>query len=263
MDATVLGVVAHRTIHEQVYQAMYQAILQGKLEPGARLNETALSAAFGVSRGPIREAIRRLESEGLLLTRAHRDTHVISLSGPDVVELYSVRAVLEGYAAVSALPALRAEHLPVMQRELDDLDRAARAQDWDRVAVLDAEWHSHITAAAANRRLTALWRNSNGPLRVLFARLAGKVYRPEQVWQRHQALYEVLRTGEPWAIEDAIREHYLASAHRLAARLDEGSGQPERSRKEDSKRQHTDLTLLKPASGPDGEIDHQDSASHE
>lgn len=232
MDSTVIGVVAHRTIHEQVYEAMYQAILQGKLEPGARLNETALSTAFGVSRGPVREAIRRLESEGLLLTRAHRDTHVISLSGPDVIELYSVRAVLEGYAAVSALPTLRARYLAVMQRELDDMDRAARAADWDSVAVLDAQWHSHITAAAANKRLIGLWKNSNGPLRVLFARLAGTVYRPEQVLERHTALYEVLRTGEPWAIEDAIRTHYLTSAHHLAARMDQGSYEPERSRKE-------------------------------
>jgi DNA-binding GntR family transcriptional regulator len=205
LGSTALGIVAHRTIHDQVYQAMYEAILQGRLEPGSRLIEADLSVAFGVSRGPVREAIRRLESEGLLLTRAHRDTHVISLTGPDVIELYSVRAVLEGFAAVSALSTLRAEYLSVMARELHDLDRAAMAQDWDRVAVLDAQWHGHITNAAANKRLTALWTNSNGPLRVLFARRAGAVYQPEQVLQRHAALHEILSTGEPCAIEHAIR----------------------------------------------------------
>src|SRR6185312_15084547 len=116
--STMFDVVAHRTIHDQVYQALYQAILQGRLEPGTRLIETDLGVALGVSRGPVREAIRRLESEGLVLTRAHRDTHVISLTGIDVIELYSVRAVLEGFAAVSALPALRAEYLPAMERQL-------------------------------------------------------------------------------------------------------------------------------------------------
>lgn len=108
-----------------------------------------------MSRAPVREAIRRLESEGLLLIRAHRDKHVISLAGPDVIELYSVRAVFEEFAAVSALTTLRAEHLSLMENELDNLNRAALAQDWDRVAVLDAEWHGHITAAG-NRRLTVL-----------------------------------------------------------------------------------------------------------
>ncbi len=232
LDSPALGMVAHRTIHDQVYQAMYQAILQGRLEPGSRLIEADLSVAFGVSRGPVREAIRRLESEGLLLTRAHRDTHVISLTGPDVIELYSVRAVLEGFAAVSALPTLRTDYLWIMERELQDLDRAATAQDWDRVAVLDAQWHSHITTAAANKRLTALWTNSNGPLRVLFARRAGVVYRPDQVRERHAALLEVLRTGEPGAIEQAIREHYLSSAYHLAAHVDQDSDHPERSGKE-------------------------------
>jgi DNA-binding GntR family transcriptional regulator len=232
LGSTALGIVAHRTIHDQVYQAMYEAILQGRLEPGSRLIEADLSVTFGVSRGPVREAIRRLESEGLLLTRAHRDTHVISLTGPDVIELYSVRAVLEGFAAVSALSILRSGYLPVMERELQDLDRAAMAQDWDRVAVLDAQWHSHITTAAANKRLTALWTNSNGPLRVLFARRAGAVYRPEQMLERHAVLHEILRTGEPEAIEYAIREHYLSSAHHLAAHVDQDSDHPKRSGKE-------------------------------
>jgi len=143
-----------------------------------------------------------------------------------------VRAVLEGYAAVSALPTLRAAYLAMMERELADLDRAAMAQDWDRVAVLDAQWHSHITTAAANKRLTALWTNSNGPLRVLFARRAGAVYRPEQVLERHRALHEILRTGEPGPIEYAIRDHYLSSAYQLAAHVDQDSDRPERSGKE-------------------------------
>jgi DNA-binding GntR family transcriptional regulator len=157
---------------------------------------------------------------------------VISLTGPDVVELYSVRAVLEGFAAVSALATLRTEHLPAMERELDELYRAAVAGEWDAVAVVDARWHGHITAAAAITRLTVLWRNSNGPLRVLFARTAGAVYSPEHILRRHAELMETLRTGEPDAIEHAIRDHYLSSALAFAARLDrpdsprnqEGSG---------------------------------------
>ena len=95
----LLGVIAHRTIHDQVYQVLYDAILEG-----------------------------RLESEGLLVRRAQRDTHVVSLNGADVIELYSVRAVLEGYAAVSALATLRAYHLAPMERELEvwDIEHAIR-----------------------------------------------------------------------------------------------------------------------------------------
>ncbi|HEY8286898.1 MAG TPA: GntR family transcriptional regulator [Chloroflexota bacterium] len=214
---SMFDALTYRTIHDQVYQTLYEAILQGRLEPGARLVEAELGLALGVSRGPIREAIRRLESEGLVLTRAHRDTHVISLTALDVIELYSVRAVLEGFAAVSALAVLRSDHLSAMELQLEDLDRAALARDWDRVAVLDAQWHSHITTAAGNKRLITIWTHSNGPLRVLFARAAGAIYRPEQMRERHANLLEILRTEEPVTIEHAIREHYLSSAHLLAA----------------------------------------------
>jgi len=137
-----LTALASRTLHDQVYHALYHAILEGDLEPGSRIIEAEISAALGISRGPVREAIRRLEAEGLLVTRAYRGTHIVRLSGHDVVELYSVRVALEGFAAVSGLDVLRAEHLEVMEEQLDGLDRAARAPDWDRVAVLDADWHS-------------------------------------------------------------------------------------------------------------------------
>ena len=124
-----LTALASRTLHDQVYHALYHAILEGDLEPGSRIIEAEISAALGISRGPVREAIRRLESEGLLVTRAYRGTHIIRLSGHDVVELYSVRAALEGFAAVSGLDVLRAEHLEVMEEQLDGLDQAARAPD--------------------------------------------------------------------------------------------------------------------------------------
>jgi DNA-binding FadR family transcriptional regulator len=104
--------------------------------------------------------------------------------------------------------------------------------------VADARWHGHITAAAANKRLTVLWRHSNGPLRVLFSRTAGAVYSPEHVLQRHAALLETLRTGEPGAIEHAIREHYLSSAFAFAARLDQQDSQPTKSGKERKKLAH-------------------------
>lgn len=206
-----------RTLSSRAYHALHQAIYEGQLAPGSRLIEEEVSAALGISRGPVREAIRRLESEGLLVTRSHRDTHVVNLSATDVAELYAVRAALEGFAASSGLETLRADHLDAMEDELTGLDRASRAHDWDRVAVLDLEWHRHITASARNARLSAIWTMSNGPLRVIFARVAGSIYRPEDVVERHAALLAILRTARPAAIEQAIRDHYRTTTGRFAS----------------------------------------------
>lgn len=215
-----LTALRSRTLRDQAYHTLHAAISEGQLEPGSRLVEAAISAALGISRGPVREAIRQLESEGLVVTRSHRDTHVVNLSSADVAELYAVRAALEGFAAVSGLDVLRARHLDAMERELVALDRAAQARDWDRVAVLDLDWHRHIPLAAENGRLTALWTMSNGPLRVIFARVAGVIYHPDEVRARHAELLEVLRSAEPTTIEQEIRHHYRTTTTRFADLLD-------------------------------------------
>jgi len=215
-----LGVVQLRTLREHAYDALLHAIFDGRLAPGDRLVEAEVSAALGFSRGPVREAMRRLEAEGLLVTRSHRDTHVVTITGVDIRELYAVRAALEGFAAVQGLSVLRADHLEVMEEELDVLNQAAQERDWDRVAVLDAQWHQHITQAAHNTRLMTSWTTSNGPLRMIFARAARIVYQPADVRQRHAALLDVLRTQEGGVIEQAIRDHYHATAQHFAAIVD-------------------------------------------
>jgi len=225
----ILPLLQARTLRDQAYRALHQAISTGELAPGSRLIEAEISAALGISRGPVREAIRQLESEGLLVTRSHRDTHVVNLSGTDVAELYAVRAALEGFAAVSGLETLRADHLGAMEQELTGLDQAAQEQDWDRVAVLDLDWHRHIIMAANNSRLTALWTMSNGPLRVIFARVAHAIYHPDEVQARHAALLAILRTAEPAIIEQEIRNHYRTTTSRFATLLDQDIGSTLRS----------------------------------
>ena len=217
-----LEVVQFRTLRDHAYDALLHAIFDGRLAPGSRLVEAEISAALGFSRGPVREAIRRLEAEGLLVTRSHRDTHVVTITGVDIRELYAVRAALEGFAAVEGLNALRTDHLGMMDEELNDLDQAARERDWDHVAVLDARWHQHIAQAARNTRLLTAWTTSNGPLRLIFARAARIVYEPTDVRRRHLALLDVLRTQEGPVIEHAIRDHYLSTARRFAAIVDSG-----------------------------------------
>ncbi len=212
-----------RTLRDHAYDALLQAIFDGRLAPGDRLVEAEVSAALGSSRGPVREAMRRLEAEGLLVTRSHRDTHVVTITGTDIRELYAVRAALEGFAAVEGLTVLRTDHLALMDEELDALDQAAHERDWDRVAVLDAHWHQHMTQAAHNTRLMAAWTTSNGPLRMIFARAARVVYQPGGVRQRHAALLHVLRTQEGAVIEQAIRDHYQATAQHFAALVDSPS----------------------------------------
>lgn len=216
-----LPTVQRNTLQDHAYRALQEAILDGRLTPGERLVEIDLSLSLGISRGPLREAMRQLESEGLIVRHSHQGTHVVRPTGRDILELYGVRAALEGFAATQGIETLRATGIPRLRDELPALARAGQERDWDRVAVLDTAWHKHIVEASRNQHLERVWRTANGPLRVLYAQLAARVYEPEQVLTRHLEVLEVLATGTPERIEAVLRAHYLDTARHFAHCVDD------------------------------------------
>lgn len=220
----ILQAVRGQSLGDQAYEALSNAVVRGDLAPGTRLVETEISTWLGISRGPLREAMRRLESEGLVVTLPRRGTYVIDPDGQDVRELYSVRAALEGFAVASALPKIRERVLDRLEDEVLAISEAAEARDWMRVAVLDSEWHEPLVEAAGNGRLVTIWRTVNGPLLALFAQSAGEVYAPSDVRARHEALLGALRDGDATSAEQAVRHHYMGTADSFAQRADASHG---------------------------------------
>lgn len=216
----ILQAVRGQSLGEQAYEALAHAVLRGRLAPGTRLVEAEISTWLGISRGPLREAIRRLESEGLVVTLPRRGTYVIDPDGQDVRELYSVRAALEGYAVAGSLDRIRSTVLDQLEAGVAAIHEAAEARDWMRVAILDSEWHEPLVETAGNRRLVTIWHTVNGPLLALFAQSAGDVYDPSDVRDRHQSLLRALREGDEASAERAVRHHYMDTAESFAQRTD-------------------------------------------
>src|SRR3954454_9993087 len=117
--------VENLTLWQRVYDHLRAEILSGRLEPAAELAEVALSEQLGVSRGPLREAIGRLASEGLVTVRPRRGAVVRSLSKEEFVELYQVREALEMVAVRLAVPRLTAEGIDGLQALIDAMARHA------------------------------------------------------------------------------------------------------------------------------------------
>src|ERR671935_2862006 len=105
----------NRTLWQRVHERLREQIFSGELEPGAELAEVALSEQLGVSRGPVREALGRLASEGLVTVRPRRGAVVRSLSAEEFLEAYQVREALEVMAVRLAMPKLTAEHVSALQ----------------------------------------------------------------------------------------------------------------------------------------------------
>lgn len=149
---------------ERVYRALRRSIVEGVEAPGARLVEQRLATRFECSRTPVREAVRRLESEGLVVVEPNRGAHVRPLSEDEIADLYEVRARLEAYAA--ELAAVRAE--PGERRGLraaaEAFDEAAervidRRDDVELVRRLDdanGAFHRSVLTMSRNRRVQTL-----------------------------------------------------------------------------------------------------------
>lgn len=161
-----LGPLPYQNVSEGVLSLLRQSILTGAFRPGDRIVEARVARDLGTSRGPIREALRRLEDEGLVVTIPRRGTFVATLSRQDVEEIYSLREVAEALSvrlATERMTPAAAEQLRRLTDELGALgDQAGSAE----VIQADLAFHEAICRTAAHGRLLDLWLSMARQLRI-------------------------------------------------------------------------------------------------
>ena len=194
--------VENLTLWQRVYDHLRAEILAGRLEPGTELAEVALAEQLGVSRGPLREAIGRLATEGLVTVRPRRGAVVTPLSKEEFLELYQVREALERIAVKLAVPRLQPDDVAALQALIDEM--AARAERNDVAAFFEAN-------AAFHQRLVLL--GGNQTLGIVAEMLNEIVAR---------AVTAVSRTDGLGSI--AVRRRGIRSQQRLLDLLEEGDG---------------------------------------
>ena len=173
-------------LREVVFQTLRGAIIRGELKPGDRLLEMQLSETLGVSRTPIREAIRQLELEGLVVMEPRKGAQVASITEKDLTEVLEVRRVLESLAAELACRKRTDEDIAAL-RELDaQMNQEENCSDIQKLATLDERFHDLIYRATMNRRLCQIINQ----------------LREQMYWYR----LEYVKTRE--AREAVLREHH-------------------------------------------------------
>ncbi|WP_405717813.1 GntR family transcriptional regulator [Streptomyces sp. NBC_01537] len=145
-----------RGLADEVADRVREAIFGGAYAPGAQLREVELSAALGVSRGPVREALLRLEREGLVHSAWHRGTTVTTLTPQDIAELDSLRGALEHLAVQQVVAHASDEDLAAVEKAVGLMERAA---DEYEMAHCDIAFHDAVYAAARHKRLQEAWQS--------------------------------------------------------------------------------------------------------
>ncbi|ESJ04704.1 GntR family transcriptional regulator [Cupriavidus gilardii] len=200
---------SHSPLFALVTDKLRERILKGDYEPGERLVENKLSAELGVSRIPVREALRALASEGLVLIEPRRGASVAKLS-PDIVrEMVEVRATLEGLNAKLAAqrrdPALIAELEAVLQQGME----AAAQGKADELLTLNSRFHEVLGNIAANSVLQEMMRSLRERTAVLFG--PANTVRARQNWDEHAQILQAVIAG------DADLAALLAARHVYSA----------------------------------------------
>ncbi|TDC65871.1 GntR family transcriptional regulator [Micromonospora sp. KC207] len=185
-------------------------ILSGRSEPGERLVEEQLTRRLGISRAPLREALRLLAQQGLVEHVPRRGVRVATLSDRDVRELYELRDVLERVAVRRAIPVPREADLAGLRTALDQMRDATRIGDRLAVAESHRAFHVALVALAGNRQLSAVYDSILMKLQLYMAinlRREAEVAQPSDGVHRHERLFEAVAGKDPEAVLAVLSEH--------------------------------------------------------
>jgi DNA-binding GntR family transcriptional regulator len=192
---------------ELAVSRLTKEIMSGGAEPGERLVEEQLTRRFGISRAPLREALRLLAQQGLVEHMPRRGVRVAILSDADIQELYAVRDVLERHAITATPPDADLTGVAAAVKAMQEAD--ARGDRFD-VATAHREFHVAVVALGGNRQLTLVYESILVKIQLYMAlnlRREAAVARPHDGVHRHERLYDAVSARDPAAVVAALDEH--------------------------------------------------------
>lgn len=203
------------TAEEEAYLHLQHALRRGQYKPGDRLIPEEIATEIGMSRMPVREAFRRLASEGLVTLRPNRGCVVAGLTLNELNETFEIRSVLEGLAVRLAIPLFTEETLDELDRILGRMERAGDvgSSDW---VLRHQEFHAHIYSLSGRpkliRQIAALHVAIEPYMRIWF----DLVEKPLSAREEHQNLIDALKSGDAMQAEKVMQAHVLDTAALLA-----------------------------------------------
>jgi DNA-binding GntR family transcriptional regulator len=194
-------------------------IIGGVLAPGSQLNEVELAESFGVSRGPVREALQRLIQEGLLRSEPHRGVFVPVMSAQDIQDIYLAREALET-AAVRRITATSraATAYKALDKIVRGMESAEQAGDWGLVASRDLDFHSALVAAAESPRLERMFTTVISETRLCLSVLTADEARANLI-EEHREISEMIREENTRGAVAALTKHFDDAVVTLTRRL--------------------------------------------
>jgi DNA-binding GntR family transcriptional regulator len=205
-DRSLPRPIVRRVLREEIKEYLIDAILRGQLRPGDRIIETRIAQDLGVSQTPVREALRDLELLGFVTSEPFRGTRVRAFTHEELVQIYPIRAAIEGVAARAAATRITTEQLLALEEQIDRMREASELGDEATAIEADIAFHRIIVEASGNRLLEQFWTSLSLATTTF---LTFSIHRRaiEGLAARHEPILEALRARDPDRAEAAMRRH--------------------------------------------------------
>ena len=209
----------HRPLREEAYDAVRRAIVQGELSPGIRIVETELAGRLGISRTPVREALRKLEAEGFI-SKGHGSSLVVSAMSPEEVEeTFRIRAALEGLAVRLAAERATPEGIALLEGVLKRSETALDGEAPERLLEWNTRFHDGLNVLSGSVQLQQLLQAIHDKI-LRYRRITLEVGRTRKVWlQEHRAILQAIKDHDPARAERLIVAHVLRKKETVLAYL--------------------------------------------
>jgi len=211
---------SYQPLREVVCETLRDAIRKGVLKPGERLMEIQLAEELGVSRTPVREAIRKLELEGYVIMMPRRGTYVANLSIRDVNEVFEIRTSLDSLASGLAAERITDEELERLQRLLVLIGEYIEENNMEKIVETDTEFHDILYQASRNTRLVGIIFNLREQLTRFRSTSMAYPGRLKETLEEHRHLVEAIAQGDALEAQRAAEEHMEKSEQTLLTSME-------------------------------------------
>ena len=213
---------------EQTYRILRDWILKRKIKPGEKISVEAIANGLGVSRTPVVNALKLLETDGLVEIQPRRGTFATQVTARDVAELFEIRLLIELYAAEKMYSAGKFHRFWEEARQLVQQMKAAIAEgeyvDYETFITSDRDLHTRLVEELENNRLASIYYDLNIHMQVARAHYLDTVENAHQAQKEHEAMLEALQNDDLEGLKHAMREHITNVKTRFLALLEEHGG---------------------------------------
>ncbi len=197
----------YKPLREIVFETLREAIINATLKPGERLMEIQLAEEMGVSRTPVREAIRKLELEGFVVMVPRKGAYVADISTKDIADVFEIRAALEGLAAGLAAERITEEELDQLERILVKIGECVNNNDLEKLIEVDGEFHDTLFKATRNERLVQIVSNLREQIQRFRTASLSIPGRMKYALEEHKKIVEAVSERNVELAQALAREH--------------------------------------------------------